>query len=480
MTVELRAYPEYKDSGIEWLGLIPKHWKVRRAKYLFRAIDIRSQSGKEKRLTVSSSRGVVPRSSANVTMFEAQSYVGHKLCWPNDLVINSLWAWQKGLGVSKHHGIISSAYGVYRLQPRYENFADFVHYLVRSAPFNWELRVRSKGVWTSRLQLTDDAFLRAPLPLPSEEEVEGIYRYVRILDNKINRYILNRRQLIKVLNEQKQAIINRAVTRGIDPNASLKPSGIDWLGDIAENCEIASFGRFLNGIDQGWSPVAAEGDLAENQWVVLTLSCMRKGMFNSNAFKPISSEASVPAHLEISDGDLLISRSNTRSLVGDCCIVKSPRPRTIISDLIYRLRIRKNVLHPRFALLWLLSRTARRQIEIDARGSSSTMVKLAHGHIKRWKIPLPKIDVQSDIVEKVEKDLEPIHRAIRNAESEIGMVREYRTRLIADVVTGKVDVRHLAPPPGSTDPEESEALEPLEEGIAIDMLDNEEPIDESD
>ena len=114
---ELRPYPSYKPSGVPWLGDMPEHWDLKRGKMLFRCIDVRSNDGSEELLTVSSDRGVVPRSTATVTMFKAESYVGYKLCWPDDLVINSLWAWGRGLGVSRHHGIVSSAYGVYRLRP---------------------------------------------------------------------------------------------------------------------------------------------------------------------------------------------------------------------------------------------------------------------------------------------------------------------------------------------------------------------------
>ena len=164
MIADPKPYPSMKDSGVEWLGQVPEHWEVRRGKNIFGCIDVRSETGEEELLTVSSNRGIVPRRSANVTMFKAESYIGHKLCWPNDLVINSLWAWAGGLGVSNYHGIISTAYSVYRpsksVDPR------FIHELVRSTPFHWELRVRSKGVWTSRLQLTDDSFLCAPFPLP--------------------------------------------------------------------------------------------------------------------------------------------------------------------------------------------------------------------------------------------------------------------------------------------------------------------------
>jgi len=236
--MNLRPYPEYKESGVPWLGIVPRHWDIRRAKYLFQCIDMRSITGSEELLTVSAKRGVVPRSSMKVTMFKAESYVGHKLCWPNDLVINSLWAWAGGLGVAKQHGLVSSAYGVYRLIPRFEGYADYMHYLMRSANFHWELRIRSKGVWTSRLQLTDDAFLGAPIPLPSSEEAYGIVRYIRVMDHHISNFIHNRRRLIEALNQQKQAIINQAVTRGLNPDAPLKPSGIEWLGDIPENWEV--------------------------------------------------------------------------------------------------------------------------------------------------------------------------------------------------------------------------------------------------
>ena len=99
-------------------------------------------------------------------MFKAESYSGCKLCWPGDLVINSLWAWVGELGVSRYHGIVSSAYGVYRLLPKFKEYSQLIHFLVRSVPFQWELQVRSKGIWLSRLQLTDTSFLGAPFPSP--------------------------------------------------------------------------------------------------------------------------------------------------------------------------------------------------------------------------------------------------------------------------------------------------------------------------
>ncbi|MCB1968083.1 MAG: restriction endonuclease subunit S, partial [Candidatus Accumulibacter sp.] len=214
MIADLKPYAEYKESGLPWLGRVPEHWEVRRAKSVFQRIDERSKTGREELLTVSSARGIVPRKGANVTMFKAESYIGYKLCWPGDLVINSLWAWAGGLGVSKRHGIISSAYGVYRIRPDVPVGSAFAHQVVRSSSFNWELRVRSKGVWISRLQLTDLAFFDAPIHIPPPDEQAAIVRFLDWANGRLERAIRAKRKVIALLNEQKQAIIHRAVTRG--------------------------------------------------------------------------------------------------------------------------------------------------------------------------------------------------------------------------------------------------------------------------
>jgi type I restriction enzyme S subunit len=459
MIADLKPYPAMKDSGVPWLGEVPEHWEVKRGKTLFRCIDVRSSTGEEELLTVSSDRGVVPRSSTTVTMFKAESYVGYKLCWPGDLVVNSLWAWAHGLGVSRHHGIVSSAYGVYRPHPPYTDYSAYIHALVRSSPFNWELQVRSKGIWISRLQLTDEAFLGAPFPLPPPDEQAAIVRFLDHVDRRIRRYIRAKQKLIKLLEEQKRAIIHRAVTRGLDPNVRLKPTGVEWLGDVPEHWEVVYLGRCIRRIDQGWSPVAAEGEISVDQWAVLTLSSVKRGLFKSTAIKPVPVAAKVPDGIEIKDGDLLLTRSNTRELVGDVCIVQGARPKTVICDLIYRLTPESATFNPSFLMLQLLSPLGRRQIERDARGSSGTMPKIAQRHIRSWRVLVPPMAEQHIIVDAIEDGTKSINKAILRTQREISLLREYRTRLIADVVTGKLDVREAA----ARLPEEAEEPEEIEE-----------------
>ena len=457
MIYSLKPYSTYKDSSVPWLGKVPAHWEVRRGKMLFQPIDVRSRTGEEELLTVSSERGVVPRASANVTMFKAESYVGYKLCWPDDLVINSLWAWARGLGLSRYHGIVSSAYGVYRLLPKCKTSSQFIHNLVRSTPFQWELQVRSKGIWVSRLQLTDEAFLGAPFPLPSLPEQTAIVRFLDHADRRIRRYIHAKQKLIALLEEQKQAIIHQAVTGQIDvrtgqPYPAYKPSGVEWLGDVPAHWEELFLGRCLRHINQGWSPVAAEGEISSDQWAVLTLSSVKRGRFDPTAVKPVPIAARVPEGIEIKDGDLLLTRSNTRELVGDVCIVHGARPKTLMCDLIYRLTPESALFERSFLMFQLLSPLGRRQIQRDARGSSGTMPKIAQRHIRSWKVLIPPLEEQHCIVKIIKETEKNINNAVKGVQTELSLLHEYRTRLIADVVTGKLDVREAAAALPEVDP----------------------------
>ena len=198
-----------------WLGQVPVHWKMLRAKWVFQCIDVRSVSGGEELLTVSAKDGVVLRSQKAVTMFMAESYAGYKLCWPGDLVINSLWAWAKGLGFSRHHGIVSSAYGVYRPRMAFTDLWPYFDNLLRSEAYDWEFHVRSKGIWVSRLQLTDESFLDMPILLPPAEEAKQISKFLTSVCSRINDSIRAKQKLIKLLGERKQAIIHCAITRGL-------------------------------------------------------------------------------------------------------------------------------------------------------------------------------------------------------------------------------------------------------------------------
>jgi type I restriction enzyme S subunit len=198
---DLKAYPEYKDTGLPWLGELPAHWIMRRAKYLFREIDERSLTGKEVLLSVSHMTGVTPRSEKTITMFLAKSNVGHKLVRPNDLVINTLWAWMAALGVTKHAGIVSPAYGVYRPLAIGGLLPQFADQLLRTPIYAAEYLRRSTGVNSSRMRLYPEQFLRIPLICPPADEQAAIVRFLHWMNRRLERAIQAKRKELALVSE---------------------------------------------------------------------------------------------------------------------------------------------------------------------------------------------------------------------------------------------------------------------------------------
>ena len=447
MTDTLQPYPDYKDSCLPWLGKIPAHWEIKRAKSIFQRIDQRSQTGKEELLTVSSARGIVPRKTATVTMFKAESYRGYKLCWPGDLVINSLWAWGGGLGVSNHHGIISSAYGVYRIRQDAQMSPAFIHQVVRSSSFNWELQVRSKGVWISRLQLTDVSFLDAPFFIPPPDEQDAIVRFLDHANGRIERAIRAKRKIITLLNEQKQAIIYHAVTRGLDPDAPLKPSGIPWLKESPAHWKWMPMKLLLSRIDYGTSEMSTESGSIR----VLTMGNIQKG----EVIIPRSGGLNkVPDFLLLEHHDLLFTRTNGNpDLVGKVGIFRGQlSDRVSFASYLVRLRVK-----PPHKAQWLHLLLNSSAFWPFARSHAlvNLQTNLNSTRYCQFPIPVPPPSEQIRIVEWIIEQSQPLSSAITNFEREIALLREYRTRLTADVVTGKLDVRADAASLPVTEPVES-------------------------
>jgi type I restriction enzyme S subunit len=459
----LKPYAKYKEAGLPWLPSLPSHWVIKRGKsYLF-CIDERSKAGKEELLTVSSARGVVPRNSAKVTMFKAESYAGHKLCWPGDLVINSLWAWGGGLGVAQHHGIISTAYSVYRSRPSAQINPRYLHVLVRSSAFHWELQVRSKGVWISRLQLTDTSFLDAPIPLPPPDEQLAIVRFLDHANRKIDGFIRAKRKLIGLLNEQKQAIIHRAVTRGLDPNAKLKPSGIPWLGEIPAHWEVTSLRRHWRVTDckHLTVPFVEDGiplaSVREVQSFTLNLSRSKKTT-------PSWYRMLIDGNRKPMRGDLIYCRNAS---VGACAIVETEVDFAMGQDVCL---IRSQKQNQRFLNYLLHSPFMDHQLELLLVGSTFKRINVAD--IKGLTVVVPLREEQDAICEYLDANLSIFTTAIARTEREIALMQEYRTRLTADIVTGKLDVREAAAKlPEEVEEEATTDLEIPEEETELEGVD---------
>ena len=444
MIANLKPYPELKESGVPWMKRIPSHWRVLRGKFLFDCIDVRSSKGEEELLTVSSDRGVVRRSSAAVTMFKAESYAGYKLCWLDDLVINSLWAWAGGLGVSPYYGIVSSAYGVYRLRHSYRMYSSYIHRLVRSAPFNVELRVRSKGIWISRLQLTDEAFLNAPFPILPEQERSAIVRFLDHADRRIQRYIRTKQKLITLLEEQKQAIIHQAVTGQIDvrtgqPYPAYRASGVEYIGSIPEHWRLARL-KDVAQVQPGLT-------LGKDYRGIETISCpylrvanVQDGRIDLSHVKSVEVPVYVAQATTLAEGDVLMTEGGDIDKLGRGCVWRDEIQACLHQNHIFAVRCRQESLISEFLVGLMASRYGRSYFQLTAK-QTTNLASTNSSTLRAFPVPLPSIADQETILRAVSRSTRLLDDAIGRTESVIYCVREYLTRLINDVVTGTIDVR---------------------------------------
>ena len=436
MTPNLRPYPEYKDSALPWFDRIPAHWEEKRAKYYFREVDERSRTGEEQLMSVSHVTGVTPR-KANVTMFKAESNVGHKICRPGDLVINTMWAWMGAMGVARQTGLVSPSYGVYHPRNPSAYAPDYIDHLLRTQPYASEYLCRSTGIRASRLRLYPDDFLDIRIVCPSRAEQETMVRFMDYHDRLIRRFIRNRRRLIEVLNEQKHAIINRAVTRGLDPRVRLKPSGIDWLGDIPEHWEIKALKRWVS-INELVLPESTDPDYTFDY---LDIGCVGTGILVEESSRIRFGDAPSRARRILRTGDTIIS--TVRTYLRAVYFVPENADNLVASTGFAVLTPGPGIV-PEFLGIALQSDPFIDRVTAHSIGIAYPAI--AETRLGALPVAMPpSVEEQAGIVAEVRRETGALLKAITRARREIDLIREYRTRLIADVVTGKLDVRHLAP-----------------------------------
>ena len=200
-----------KDSGFEWIGEIPAHWKIQRGKALFKETEARSADGSEELLTVSQYTGITPRSQKNVTMFEALSLEGYKICEIGDIAANTMWLWAGAIGVSEYRGVVSPSYNVYR--QRSNNFAPrYLDHLLRAPMLVQEYDSLSTGIRASRLRLYPKDFFNIMFPVPPLEEQQAILDALNSKLSAVDRLIAIKQAKIEKLEQYKRSLIYEYVT----------------------------------------------------------------------------------------------------------------------------------------------------------------------------------------------------------------------------------------------------------------------------
>jgi type I restriction enzyme S subunit len=441
---QLKPYPAIKDSGVPWLGDVPAHWNLRRTKTL---LIERVEKGfpDEPLLAATQTKGVVRKDQyENRTVLALKDLHLLKLVRIGDFVI-SLRSFQGGVEFAREQGIISPAYTV--LYPTDSEMHGFLAKLFKSKPYVENLTLYVTGIRQGQ-NIHYEKLSRSAIPYLPLPEQTAIVRFLDYYDRKIWRHIRAKRKLISLLEEQKQAIIHHAVTRGLDANVRLKPSGVEWLGDVPEHWEVVLNQRILK------EEVRPHRGRSETQ---LSLS-QKDGLIATSAMQERSLQTSTYENWKVTiPGDLVLNRfkahlgaffsSTLRGIVSFHYGVFAPR-RPLVSkyfELLYHTNAYRTIYAGR------------------SNGMTVGLQNLSNQNFYNVRSVVPPVQEQMEIVSFAEKATARLNDAIHAAKREIDLLREYRTRLIADVVTGKLDVREVA----ARLPQEAEEPEPIDEVDAL-------------
>ena len=326
--------------------------------------------------------------------------------------------------------------------------------------YPWILAL-AKGIRERSTDFRFDTFASSFVPLPPIEEQTQIATFLDYADRRIRRYIRSKQKLTKLLEEQKQVVINQAVTRGLDSNVSLKPSGIEWLGDIPAHWEVCPLTRSV--IDRA-DYRGATPEKVDTGVVLVTAKNIRKGWIDYETSREYVREN---LYQEIMRrglpkiGDLLLTME---APLGNAALVDDEQ--VALAQRVVRFRMNPLIFRSRFVLLAILSQYV--QDQLLSRGTGSTALGIKASKLPQIRLLKPPLEEQDEILAHIDRSIEPIIIASTRARNEISLLREFRTRLIADVVTGKLDVREAA----AHLPTELDELEPLEDDLPDPELDS--------
>lgn len=468
MIAELKPYLESQPAGSEWLGECPAHWEVRNLRTLIRTRNERNRPDLPL-LTVARERGVFVRSltdsdeNHNVIPEDLSNY---KVARRGDLVINKMKAWQGSMGIAPCDGIVSPAYYVFDLGI---GDARFGEKLLRSKPYVAHFGQASDGVRVGQWDLSIAGMRQIPVLLPPPAEQAAIVRFLDHWNGRLEKAIQAKRRVIALLQEQKQAIIHRAVTRGLDPNVKLKDSGIPWLGEIPAHWEVRRIGSAIKLIT-GF-PFKSEGfSLRESSTRLLRgINVTPNGLRwdSTVGWERSSGDGLDDFSLEV--GDIVLGMD--RPIIASGIRASRVETKDVPSLLLQRVaRLRPKVeLDGDFLLLLLKGRLFADYMTPIFTGIS--VPHLSPEQIRSFKVMLPPLSEQVEIVRHVAHETSTITTAITRYEREIALLREYRTRLTADVVTGKLDVRAAAAQLPETKPAPAEVpVEPFEAESELEEL----------
>ena len=428
----MRCYPEYKESDAEFIGEIPKDWNTMRCAHLFEVKHIKKTSG-EINLSVYRDYGVIKRDSRDDNYNRvSEDTSNYKLVEPGDFVFNKMKCWQGSLGVSEYRGIVSPSYTV--CEPKRHFHGKYFHYLLRSQPYIQEFNRLSYGVRIGQWELRFEDLKDIVIPYPPLSEQTQIVNFLDRKTGQIDELIRIKERRIELLQEQRTTLINQTVTKGLDPNVAMKPSGVEWIGEIPRDWSIIKVKYLTHQIIDGthYTPEYQDSGIP-----FLRVTDIHNKTIDLTKVKYITPES----HQELTQrckpekGNLLLSKNGT---IGITRVIDWDFEFSIFVSLCL-IKFRTETYSPYFFSYLFQSQVIDQQLRESSK--TSTVTNLHLDKIRELFVVKPLLPAQTQIINFLDHKTEQIDELIAAEGRKIELLKEYRQSLISEAVTGKIDVR---------------------------------------
>lgn len=406
------------DFEQAWVGKVPARWRWTRNKELLVESQAVTVDGSEELLSVSHLTGITPKSEKNVTMTAAENLDGYRLVGTGDLVINTMWAWMGALGVARQSGIVSPAYGVYSPRPDAPFNPAFYDYLYRSTPYVMEMTRLSRGIWSSRLRLYPDVFLRMGIPVPPPEEQRTIADYLDRETARIDTLIEEQQHLIEMLRERRTAAIAAC---------------LESLGGMTRLKHVSTV--------QTGVTLSGEGDPADPEWPYLRVANVQVGYVDLREIKTVRVPPDRAAGSMLQPGDVLMTEGGDIDKLGRGAPWRGEVPNMLHQNHVFAVRP-SEALDSEFLVYWLDGPVGRTYFRTTAK-QTTNLAGTNKWTLGNLPVPVPPLDEQRRVVEALDEQTTKIDTLITESERLIDLSCERRAALITAAVTGQIDVREM-------------------------------------
>ena len=424
---------EMKDSGVAWIGEIPKSWNLERLQWHISEIKETNKPEKTKQiLSLTNKRGVIPYeekgAQGNVSKEDLSQY---KLAYPDTIVANSMNVLIGSVGKCNYYGCVSPVYYVYK--PNDGENLEFINYIFQTEQFQKELRRYANGILEIRLRVSSDGILKRKVAFPSTDEQQKIVVYLNQKLSQVDSLIANVQAQIEKLKTYKQSLITEVVTKGLDPNAPMKDSGVEWAPKIPANWEMSRIGLHYSIIlGKMLCPKPAD-----DSYTLEPYYCAANVHFGNICsdelkkmwFSPYEKEL---YHVEV--GDVLIVEGGAGA--GGCAVVQQPTE-TLVQNSVMIVRNKSNP-DNRYLRYWVESLVGRGYIEVVC--NKATIPHFTKEKLSRTVYPVMSPKEQVQIADFLDKKCSQIEQLITLKESKIEKLQQYKRSLIYEYVTGKKEV----------------------------------------